>query len=427
MRRYGLGFLLALAALVTAPALAHEGHVHGPGPVVVVEIEGPMDQRVIDFAVSTLDDPDAQVFVLLVNSPGVASGKIEELAGALDAAAAPVAMWVGPQDAVAYGGVAQLLQFVDFAGAAPGASIGYATPTVAGDAASPTLALTGSLAALTDATAEVDEAGSRPDFLDTVTPSIGQFIAALDGLTIDDVELETVDQTTLADGSVVTVPSVEVRFVKPGLFARFLRLSIQPEAAFFFLVAGVALIAFEFYAAGVGVTAGVAVLSLFLSAYGLTVLPVRLWSLALIGAAMFLLTWDFQRNRFGVLSAGGLAGLLLGGLFLTDAAPQFSPQWWVVALVVIGIGLWYYFAMTTVVRARFSTPTIGREHLIGRVGVAETAFDPDGVVSVDGARWRATAHRAAGIAKGDRVAVLAVDEVVLEVQPLEEPANGEVS
>ncbi len=61
------------------------------------------------------------------------------------------------------------------------------------------------------------------------------------------------------------------------------------------------------------------------------------------------------------------------------------------------------------------------------MGTAETAFDPDGVVLVDGARWRATAQRASGIRKGDRVAVLAVDEIVLEVQPVGEPVNGEVS
>jgi membrane-bound serine protease (ClpP class) len=88
-----------------------------------------------------------------------------------------------------------------------------------------------------------------------------------------------------------------------------------------------------------------------------------------------------------------------------------------VVIIVIGIALFYLFAMTTVVRSRFSTPTIGREHLIGRTGIAESDIDPDGLVSVDGARWRATAHRAAGIHEGDAVTVLDVREIVLEVGP----------
>ena len=75
--------------------------------------------------------------------------------------------------------------------------------------------------------------------------------------------------------------------------------------------------------------------------------------------------------------------------------------------------------MTTVVRSRFSTPTIGREHLIGRAGVARSDLDPDGIVSVGGATWRATALRAAGIKDGDAVSVLGVSEIVLEVAPVE--------
>ena len=38
--------------------------------------------------------------------------------------------------------------------------------------------------------------------------------------------------------------------------------------------------------------------------------------------------------------------------------------------------------MTAMVRSRFSTPTIGREELIGEMGVAEVGVDPDGVVRV---------------------------------------------
>jgi membrane-bound ClpP family serine protease len=73
--------------------------------------------------------------------------------------------------------------------------------------------------------------------------------------------------------------------------------------------------------------------------------------------------------------------------------------------------------MGSVVRSRFSTRTIGRDHLVGRGGVAETAIDPEGVVVLDGARWRARAHRAAGIRAGDPVEVVGVEGILLEVGP----------
>jgi membrane-bound serine protease (ClpP class) len=297
MRRLVTLALFAVAVLASVPAFAHEGHEHGPGAVVVVEVEGPLDQRVLDFVAGEVEAPDGQVVVLRIDSPGVASGDVGPVFDAIKAAPAPVVAWVGPQGAVAHGGVAQLLDAVDYAGAAPGVHIGYTLPTVSAETSGPEFMTSASLAALAASRVEIEATGVPPEFIDLVTPSIGQFIAALDGLEIDGVVLETADQTTLVDGSVVTVPSVDVRFVKPGLFTRFLRLSIRPEATFFFLVAGLTLAAFEFYAAGVGVTAAVAALSLFLSGYGLAVLPVRWWAVAASLVGLFLYTWDFQRNR----------------------------------------------------------------------------------------------------------------------------------
>ncbi len=412
--------VLIVGLLFMAPALGHEGETHGPGPVVVVELEGPIDQRILDFVSEVIATPDAQVVVLRIDSPGIASGDAKSLFGAIAASPTPVVVWVGPQGATAYGGALQLVAAADYAGAAPGAHLGYAFPTVAGDVGSETLVGSSALTDLGSTRVEITETGDLPGFVAVASPSIGQFIAGLDGLEINGLVIESADQTTLVDGSVVTVPSVVVRFVKPGLFTRFLRLAIRPEAAFFFLIAGVALAAFEFYAAGVGVTAAVAALSLFLASYGLGSLPVRWWAIAVALVGLLLYTWDFQRNQLGWRSILGTAALLVGGLNLTDADPQFGPRRWVVLIVVVGAALFYGFAMTTVVRARFSTPTIGREHLVGLPGIAETDFDPDGLVSLDGARWRASAHRAAGIKEGDPVTVLGVREIVLEVGPREE-------
>jgi membrane-bound serine protease (ClpP class) len=140
-------------------------------------------------------------------------------------------------------------------------------------------------------------------------------------------------------------------------------------------------------------------------------------ALALFGLLLY--TWEFQQNRLGIRSVVGTAALLGGGFWYTSAAPQYTPAWWGVVITVIGIALFYGFALTTVVRSRFSTLTIGREYLVGKQGVAETDFDPEGVVVVDGARWRARSHRAAGLGPGDAIEVLEVNGILLEVGPPE--------
>ena len=55
--------------------------------------------------------------------------------------------------------------------------------------------------------------------------------------------------------------------------------------------------------------------------------------------------------------------------------------------------------------------------MIGELGSAEVPVDPDGVVLIRGARWRARTNRATPIGPGDSVRVVAVEGLVLEVEP----------
>src|SRR5207245_11277276 len=70
-----------------------------------------------------------------------------------------------------------------------------------------------------------------------------------------------------------------------------------------------------------------------------------------------------------------------------------------------------------VVGSRFCTRAIGREGIVGEEGQAEVDVAPDGVVVIQGARWRARANRATPIEAGDPVRVVAVEGLVLEVGP----------
>ena len=75
--------------------------------------------------------------------------------------------------------------------------------------------------------------------------------------------------------------------------------------------------------------------------------------------------------------------------------------------------------MPTMVRSRFSTPTIGRDWMIGEMGAARTDIAPDGVVTLRDAPWRARTNRATPIRKDDAVRVVAIEGLVLEVEPEE--------
>jgi membrane-bound serine protease (ClpP class) len=407
-------------------------------PVVVIDLRKPFDQRLMDFAVEMLSETPAHLFVLQVDSPGIASGDPEPMLAAVEAAGAPVVVWVGPRPAVAYGGVASLLNRADVGAAAPGTRVGYLDPAVMTDSQTvmpridrfpgsteeERMAHAATTSQRLDSDSFVIE-GSIPGYVEQVVPSIGQFIVGLDGEVVThgdaSFEIETAEIVVREDGTEVASPSRLVQFLKPGLWDRFLRLASEPEATYFFLIAAIAAATFEFYAAGVGVSAVASVLAFLLAGYGLATLPISWPSAGAVVAGLVLFTWDFQRNRLGWRSFLGTVFLIVGGLTFTTGRPQMAPTWWIVLIVVVGAVLFYGVALTTIVRSRFSTTTIGREYLIGKRGSAETALDPEGIVVVDEARWRGRSHREAAIEAGDDVAVVGVDGIVLDV----EPANRE--
>jgi membrane-bound serine protease (ClpP class) len=403
------GFLVT-TAIAQSPSVA--------GPIVVADVQGPLDQRGLDFLTETVRTPGAQLVILQLNQPGIASGDPTELYEAIMSSETPIAAWVGPIGSSTQGGAAQILRFAHVTSAAPDVSIGKLQPVVCCENSSVPDGLRAIDPALDSTTIHVTE--PIPNLVDTVDATIGEFMGRLDGATVETAKgpvlLETAELVEV-DGSMVNVPTVAIQFVKPGLTSRFLRLATRPEATLFFLVIGLSSVAFEFYAAGVGITAGVASLALFLAGYGLAVLPMNWFAVGAVLAGLALYTADFQRSSLGLFTVAGTVLLFFGGTNWVRS-DQFGPQWWAVLLTVLAALFFFAVALTTVGRSRFATVTIGREHLIGQVGEALSEFDPDGMIDLDGAKWRATATRAANIVPGEQLVVEAVTGVVLDVSPV---------
>jgi membrane-bound serine protease (ClpP class) len=358
-----------LAVLAGAPAAAQQDAERID--VAVVEISGLLDRIQADFLRHTLT-ADAngtdQVVVRLDSSGSVLAD--DELRGLLDAverAAMPVSIWIGPaKDARAGGDTALLLEAAD-------------------------------------TTSTTDEA-----------PTLGDFIIDLDGI------------PTTVDSSGDTprrqlAPNVHVRFAEPSFVAQLLHAVSTPSAAYLLLVVALLLLVFEFFTGGIGVAGAVAVVSLALSAYGLGALPTRPLALAALAIGGLGFAVDVQ---VGVPRAWTVIGTVLFtiGSFFLFAGGLRVPLLVLVA-VLAAVLLFMVAAMPAVVRTRFSTPTIGRESMVGELGTATTDVAPDGLVTVRDAPWRARTNRATPIRAGDRVRVAAIDGLLLEVEPLEGAAR----
>jgi membrane-bound serine protease (ClpP class) len=124
---------------------------------------------------------------------------------------------------------------------------------------------------------------------------------------------------------------------------------------------------------------------------------------------------DVQAGAPRAWTGIGVVSLVIGSWLLFPAGLRVS--WLVIALVSGGVALFMLSGMTAMLRARFSTPTIGRESMIGEMGEATTGIDPEGMVDLRGGAWRARTNRATPIPAGERIRVVAIDGLLLEVEP----------
>jgi membrane-bound serine protease (ClpP class) len=207
---------------------------------------------------------------------------------------------------------------------------------------------------------------------------------------------------------------VPVLFAKPPLMSRLLHATANPSVPYVLVVSGMLLLLFEFFTVGIGLAAAAGILAIVLSAYGFGVLPTRPGGLGLLVLGIFGLAVDLQAGAPRAWTVIGSAALIGGSLTLY--AGMSVPLVVVVGMLAL-TALFVGAAMPAVMRARFSTPTIGRESMLGEVGVARSAVDPDGTVEVRGAPWRARTNRATPLAAGDPLRVVGIDGLVLEVEP----------
>jgi membrane-bound ClpP family serine protease len=374
----------------------------------VVDVSGPLDGSALDFMNDSILEAAERgqvLAVLQIDSSAVLDGDaLARLEATLESPPLPVAAWVGPAPAQANGGIGQVVLEMEHASISDGSTMNL-TPTVAGEPIGAGQPITAGETGL------------------PLQPTIRQYLQDLDGETFATTAGPVTVETVVPFDDGVTLKTVTFR--QPDIGIRFWRLAATPEAAFFFLVVGLTVATFEFFAIGPGVAAGVAALSLLLAGWGIVNLPVRPWAMggAIVGWA--LLTAAYQKGGVLALTVLGALMLQVAGMFYVNGSGQIDPRWYLVLPSVLAVLFFFLLAMPTVQRARFSTGTIGRDGLIGESGVALDRFDPDGMVEVNGARWRATAHREAGLVAGSEIRVAGVDGMFLEVEPTERTAKSD--
>ena len=441
----GGGVLAALGSTINAPAL---GDTVDPGLAVVVEVTGLLDPvmaELIEDSVADVADAGATLLVFRVDSNRsvVSDGRLAELADAIAASPVPIAAWVGPNGASLEGKVAQLFAVADEVGIAPGTSVGDLGPPLPMLADYPVawsnqelirdqkldwrqLFSEGVIACdpftIDDLEGRYAEAGIPfdpqavrvpPEEEQCVAPLIGDFLVDLDHLGFASNLIDV-------DGQPRLEPITQVQFRGLSLAHQLFHTVASPPVAYLLLTIGMGLMLFEFFTAGIGVAGVVGAVLFILAGYGLSVLPHNTWALVLLAASMVAFGIDVQTSVPRFWTGAGMVMFAAGTWWLYDGV---SMSWIPMVVMTGAVAVAMFSGMPSMVRTRFSTPTIGRGWMIGETGEVVEEVSPDGVVRIRDALWRARSNRATPVTVGDQVRVVEIDGLWLEVEPLEGAAR----
>ncbi|GAB4545440.1 MAG: nodulation protein NfeD [Anaerolineae bacterium] len=400
------------------------------GQVLVMEVTGPVTPVMLSFierGIEEAETRDAEVLVIMLNTPGGDVELTRQIIQAIVASDVPVAVYVAPRGAFA----ASAGTFITLAGhvaaMAPNTSIGAASPISGqGEEIPETLrnkitnilqaeieglaqrrgeeAVEWARQAVSEARAATAEEALKLGVIDFIANDLTDLLGQMDGFTV-----------TLHDGQEVTLrtrgaPTEELPMTP---IEQLLHTITNPNIAFILLTLGINGILFELSSPG-GYAAGViGVICLLLAFYALGVLDVNYTGLLLIALAFILFVVDIKAPTHGALTAGGIVSFILGALILFN-----SPFYAISRSLVIGVGLatgaFFAFIVAKAVLIQRRPATTGAESLIGALATARTDLAPTGTVYFKGEWWEAEAEDAP-IQAGERVRVKSVEGFRLRV------------
>ena len=242
--------------------------------------------------------------------------------------------------------------------------------------------------------------------VDLVVGDLPALLAALDGREIK------LPQRVVK----LSTAGLVLRDVQPDWRTELLSLITNPNVAYILMLIGIYGLIAEAYNPGVMFPGVIGAICLLLALFAFQVLSVNFAGLALIVLGVLLIVAESIVPAFGSLGLGGVIAFVIGSIILLDSdVPGFGiareligAMAFVGALVVVAI---VYFAM----RARRHPQVSGANAMLQEPAEAIEAFEHEGMVRVRGELWRAKSSQP--VQAGDRLRILRIDGLLLEVEP----------
>ncbi|MBI4287249.1 MAG: nodulation protein NfeD [Chloroflexi bacterium] len=431
-----MSVLLAWALVISLSPVAAKNE----NAVYVLRVEGAIVPAVADYLHRGLAEAvanKAQAVVVEINTPGGLVTSAQDIIEDFLASRIPVIVYVSPAGGWAGSAGAFITMASHVAAMAPGTFIGAAHPVTLGGApggppspqpSAPSAVEEKMVNALASSIRSVAEQRHRN--VDVAEDMVRKSIAKTDSeaLDLNIIEyraeslqdlMEKVDgrKISLFGGLEATLKTKGAALVplKMSVAERLLQTISDPNIAYLLLSLAAIAIFVELSNPGMilpGVVGGIGLLA---GLYALGTLQANWTGIALILLAFGLFIADVFASSHGVLTAGGVASLVLGSLLLFPTPGAFQINLWLVAGVAGTITAFFVFVVTAIVRTQRKPQITGRDAMVGISALVKTPLAPSGTVFTHGELWAAVLDE--GTAEpGEEVIVTDIEGLRLRVR-----------
>lgn len=396
-----------------------------------IQVDGaitPVTAKYITDAVKRSEQNDAECLIIQMDTPGGLLQATMEIDKKILDAKIPVIVYVAPSG----GRAASAGVFISYAAhlvaMAPSTNIGAAHPVTMGGQDTSQVMLekqandaVAHIKGLADkrgrnalwAEAAVRQSVSITDkealdigVINLIASNLSDLLDQLDGW-----EIELDDQTVILD-----TRDAEIQRHPMDWRYRILDKISDPNIAYILMMLGFYGILFELRSPGTIFPGVIGAICLVVAFFALQVLSINVAGLLLILLAIIFWILEVHVPSFGLLTIGGVVSFILGSLMLFKY-PEVKVSIGLIIILAVLTALFLVVGLGLALRTRLTKATTGMQGLVGEEGVAVSALNPEGQVSVHGEVWKAKSPEK--IKKGEKIIVSTVDGLKMQVKKLE--------